>query len=59
MIQIPNIQNKSYKYLGPVVNGDNSIEEEITQRIALGSKAHYANKRIFKIKLLSKKGKLK
>jgi len=52
-------QVKSSKYLGSVVNGDNSIEEEITERIALGSKAHYANQKILKIKLLSKKGKLK
>jgi hypothetical protein len=52
-------RRKSYKYLGSVVNGDNSFEEEITERIALGSKAHYANPKIFKTKLLSKEGKLK
>lgn len=30
---------KSYKYLLSIVNGDNSIEDEITDRIALGSKS--------------------
>jgi hypothetical protein len=30
---------KSYKYLLSIVNGDNSIEDEITERIALGSKS--------------------
>jgi len=36
-------QVKSYKYLGSIANGDNSVEEEIKESIALGSKAYYAN----------------
>jgi hypothetical protein len=34
---------KPYKYLGSIGNGDTSIEEEIKESLALGSKAHYAN----------------
>jgi hypothetical protein len=52
-------QLKSYKYLGPTVNGTNSMEEESKGRITLGNKAYYSNKKIFKSKLLSKKAKLK
>ena len=36
---------KSYKYLVSIVNGDNSFEEEITERIALGSKSYYVNQK--------------
>jgi hypothetical protein len=49
---------KSFKYLGSVVNGNNSIEEEIKERISLGNKAYYANQDLFKSKSLSKKSKL-
>jgi hypothetical protein len=52
-------QVKSFKYLGSIVNGNNSIEEEIKERIILGNKAYYANQALFKSKLLSKKAKLK
>jgi hypothetical protein len=38
---------KSYKYLVSIVNGDNSIEEEITESIALGSKSYYVNQKNF------------
>jgi hypothetical protein len=38
-------QLKSYKYLGSIVNGDNSTEEEIKGRIALGNKAYYAHQK--------------
>jgi hypothetical protein len=34
-------QVRSFKYLGAIVNDDNSIEEEIQERRALGNKAHY------------------
>jgi hypothetical protein len=43
---------KSFKYLGSTVNADNTIEEEIKQRIALGNKASFTNKKIFKSKLI-------
>jgi hypothetical protein len=36
-------QVKSFKYLGSIVNGNNSIEEEIKEIFILGSKAYYAN----------------
>ena len=48
-------QVKSFKYLGSIVNGNNSIEEEIKGRISLGNRAFHANKDIFKSKLLTKK----
>jgi hypothetical protein len=52
-------QVQSYKYLGSVMNSDNSIEEEIQHRITLGNKAYYANQFLFKSRLVSKKLKLK
>ena len=36
-------QVKPYECLGSIANGDNSIEEEIKESIALGSKAYYTN----------------
>jgi hypothetical protein len=42
-----------------IVNGNNSIEEEIKERMFLGNKAYYANRALFKSKLLSKNSKLK
>jgi len=41
------------------VNGNNTLEEEIRERIAKGNKAFYANKTLFKSNLLSTKSKLK
>ena len=52
-------QVKSFKYLGAIVNGNNSIEEEVIERIKLGNKAFYANKIFFKSKLVSKAAKFK
>jgi threonine dehydratase len=40
-------QVKSFKYLGSTVNTDNTIEEELKERIALGNKAFFANKKMF------------
>ena len=60
-----NIENKeieqvrSFKYLGSTVNTDSTMEEEIKERIALGNKAFFANKKIFQSKLISKNTKLK
>jgi hypothetical protein len=42
-------QAQSYKYLGSVVNSDNSIEEDIQRKITLGNKAYYANNFSLKI----------
>jgi hypothetical protein len=47
------------KYLGLFVNGGRAIEEVIQERIALCSKAYYANLKIFRSKLVSKKDELK
>ena len=44
---------------GTDVNGNNSIEEEIKERISLGNKAFFANKDLFKSKLLTKNSKLR
>jgi hypothetical protein len=53
-------QVKSFSYLGSIVNGNNTLEEEIRERIAKGNnKAFYANKTLFKSKLVSRKSKLK
>jgi hypothetical protein len=53
-------QVKSFKYkLGAIVNEVNSIEEEIKERITLGNKAYYSNKRMFQNKLISRGAKLK
>jgi hypothetical protein len=37
-LQIEQVQQ--YKYLGSIINGSNSIEEEIKKRIVLGTKAY-------------------
>ena len=52
-------QVKSFKYLGSNVNGNNSIEEEIKERISMGNKAYYANKDLFRSRLLTKYSKLR
>jgi hypothetical protein len=52
-------QIHSYKYLGSIINRNNSIEEEIKERIMTGNKAYYANRSLFKSKLVCKKSKLK
>jgi hypothetical protein len=41
---------KSFKYLGSIVNRNNSIEKEIKGRISLENKAFYANHDLFKSK---------
>jgi len=51
-------QVKSFSYLG-TVNGNNTFEEEIRERIAKRNKAIYANKILFKNNLMSRKSKLK
>ena len=52
-------QVSSFCYLGSIVNGDNTLEEEIKERIAKGNGAYYANKVFFKSKLVSRNSKLK
>jgi hypothetical protein len=52
-------QVKSFKYLGSIVNTDNTMEEEIKERIALGNKVSFGNKKMFQSRLISKRAKLK
>ena len=52
-------QVRSFSYLDTVVNGNNTLEEEIRERIAKGNEAFYANKTLFKSNLVSRKSKLK
>ena len=52
-------QVRSFSYLCATVNGNNTLEEEIIERIAKGNKAFYANKALFKSNLVSRKSKLK
>ena len=47
-------QVKSFKYLGSIVNRNNSTEEEIKGRISLGNKSFYVNQDLFRSKLLTK-----
>jgi len=48
----------SFKYLGTMVNTDNSIEEEIQERIAAGNRAYHVHKKLFSSKLISQNIKL-
>jgi hypothetical protein len=41
------------------VNGNNALEEEIRERIVKENKAFYANRALFKHKLVPRKSKLK
>ena len=46
-------------YYGSIVNTDNTMEEEIKERIALGNKVYFGNKKMFQSRLISKRAKLK
>jgi len=52
-------QINSFKYLGAMVNTDNSIEEEIKDRIAAGNRAYHVHKKLFTSKLISRNVKLR
>jgi len=52
-------QVRSFSCLGSIVNGNNTLEEEIRERILKGNKAFYANRSLFKSKLVFRKSKLK
>jgi hypothetical protein len=61
-LTVGNIQTdqvRSFSYLGTTANGNNTLEEEITERIVKGNKAFYANWTLFKSNLVSRKSKLK
>jgi sorting nexin-29 len=40
-------QVRSFSYLGTIVHGNNTLEEEIIERIVKGNKAFYANRTLF------------
>jgi hypothetical protein len=50
---------QSFKYLRSAVNQNNTIEEEIKERITAANKDFYANQKMLQNKLLSRKSKLK
>jgi hypothetical protein len=56
---LPIEQVHHYRYLGSIINDNNSIEEDIKERIILGTKVYYANLKFFKSKLVTKNSKLK
>jgi hypothetical protein len=61
-LNINNLQTEQvqqYKYLGSIINVSNSIEEEIKERIVLGTKGYYANLKFFKSRQFTKQLKLK
>jgi hypothetical protein len=51
-------QVNSFKYLGAMVNTDNTIEEEIKERTVAGNRAFYVHKKLFTSKLISRNVKL-
>jgi hypothetical protein len=60
-LNCPNLsieQVHHYKYLGSIISDNNSTNEEIKERIVLGTKA-YANLKFFKSKLVTEDSKLK
>ena len=52
-------QVRSFMYVDALLNGNNTLEEEIRERIAEGNKALCTNKTHFKSNLVSRKSKLK
>jgi hypothetical protein len=51
-------QVNSFKYLGAMVNTDNTIEGEIKERIVAGNRAFCVHKKLFTSKLISQNIKL-
>jgi len=52
-------QVRSFSYVAAIVNGNNTVEEEIRERIAEANKAFYAKRKaLFKSNLVSRKSKL-
>jgi hypothetical protein len=54
-INIENKELEQFKSFKSIVNTDNTMEEEIKERIVLGNKVYFANKKIFQSRLISKR----
>ena len=52
-------QVSPFSYLSTTVNGNNTVGDAIRETIAKANKAFYANKTLFKSKLVSRKSKQK
>ena len=52
-------QVRSFSYLGTIMNGNNTLEVEIRERIVKGNKAFCANRALSESKSVSRKPKLK
>jgi hypothetical protein len=50
---------RSFSYLGTIVYGNDTLEEQIRGRTAEGNKAFYVIKTLLESKLMSRKSKLK
>ena len=50
---------ENFNYLGSIFNADNKMNIKIAEKIAKGNKAHYANSKLIKSKLLKKNTKMK
>jgi hypothetical protein len=50
---------KNINYIGSILNADNKMNIEISERIAKGNKAYYANAKLIKSKFLKKNTKMK
>jgi hypothetical protein len=47
-------KTKAFKYLGSILKEDNSMEQEIQERIAAGNRAYFATKIMFTSKQISR-----
>ena len=58
-LSLNNVFPQYFKYSGVLINGHNSIEEEIKARIVAGNRAFCANKIFLQNKILSRESKIK
>jgi len=50
---------ENFNYLGSILNADNKMNIEISERIVKGKKAYYANAKLVKSKFLKRNNKMK
>jgi hypothetical protein len=58
-IENKELEVKSFKYIGSIINTDSTMEGDIKERIVLGNKVYFVNKKMFQSRLISKRAKLK